>query len=114
MKIVATTQLVVQTMVVFVCLCGYVGMWVYIYCLYKKYIKKFIIFAQGYRYERGRGRVCVCVCVCVWVAGIMAMCRVNQNHLLCVMMNAVSCSYVQCLRLFERRVARRCDILDEG
>ena len=67
MKIVATMQLVVQTMA---CVFGYLGIWVFgylgiwvfgymgIYIAYIKNIKKFIIFAQGYSYERGRGRGC--------------------------------------------------------
>ena len=47
MKIVATTQLVVQTMVV---------CWVLGYIFYvENIIKKFIIFAQGYSYESGCG-----------------------------------------------------------
>ena len=56
MKIVATMQLVVQTMV-----CVFLG----IYIVYIKNIKKFIIFAQGYSYECVG--VCVCACVRVWV-----------------------------------------------
>ena len=53
MKIVATTQLVVQTMVVFVCLyvcmfvCLYVCLGIYIYYMDIKNIKKFIIFCTG-------------------------------------------------------------------
>ena len=54
MKIVATTQLVVQTMVG--CWVLGVGCCVLVYIFYvENIIKKFIIFAQGYSYESGCG-----------------------------------------------------------
>ena len=84
MKIVATTQLVVQTMVG--CWVLGVGCWVLVYIFYvENIIKKFIIFAQGYSYESG----CGWCGWCGWCVGIKAIRHASQSYFR-AMMNVIS------------------------